>query len=98
MNPIGQVVAAIASFLTLVMAYVIFGPLIDQTLAGLVTENINLGVGTMLDTNAGQLLLTVKIILMGWKLVAFFVMFAIIARLFIYLGFFTEEQGMGSGY
>jgi len=76
------------------MAYVVFGPLIDGTLSELVYENIALGAGTMMDTNSGALILTVKILLMGWKLIAFFVMFAILGRLFLYVGFFTEEQGV----
>lgn len=93
-NPIGQVIAAIASLIVLLISYTIFGPMIDGVLSGLVYDAINTGVGTALDVNSGSLILTVKIILMGIKIFAFFVIFAILARLFIYLGFFTEEQGV----
>jgi flagellar biosynthesis protein FlhB len=93
-NPIGQVIASIASLIVLLIAYTIFGPMIDGVLSGLVYDAISTGTGTALDVNAGSLILTMKIILMGIKIFAFFVIFAILGRLFIYLGFFTEERGV----
>jgi len=93
-NPIGQVIAAIASLIVLLIAYTIFGPMIDGVLSGLVYEAIATGTGTALDVNAGSLILTMKLIIMGIKLFAFFIIFAVLGRLFIYLGYFTEEQGV----
>jgi len=93
-NAIGQVIAALASLIVLLIAYTIFGPLIDNVLSGLVTDAIAGGSGTSLEINQNALLLTKDIILMGIKVFSWFVIFAIFARLFIYLGFFTEEQGV----
>ena len=91
-NPVGQVVTAIASIITLILAYVTFGPIIDGIFSSLVYETIAAGAGTMLDTNSGSLILTVKILLMGWKIFAFFVIFGILSRLFIFMGYLYEEE------
>lgn len=93
-NPIGQVIAAFASLIVLLIAYTIFGPLIDNVLSGLVTDAIMNSAGTPLEINSNALILTKDIIIMGIKVFSWFVIFAIFARLFIYLGFFTEEQGV----
>jgi len=93
-NPIGQVIAAIASLIVLLIAYTIFGPMIDGVLSGLVYDAIAGGSGTALEINANSLTLTVKIILMGIKIFAFFVIGAIIFRMIVYLGWFTEERGV----
>lgn len=93
-NPIGQVIAAFASLVVLLIAYSIFGPLIDNVLAGLVTDALIDSAGTSLEINANALLLTKDIIIMGIKVFSWFIIFAIFARLFIYLGFFTEERGV----
>jgi len=93
-NPIGQVIAAFASLIVLLIAYTIFGPLIDNVLSGLVTDALVGSTGTPLEINANALLLTKDIIIMGIKVFSWFVIFAIFARLFIYLGFFTEERGV----
>ena len=93
-NPIGQVVAAIASLIVLLIAYTIFGPMIDGVLSGLVYDAIQTGTGTALDVNSASLIVTVKFLIMGMKLFSWFIIFAVMARLFIYLGFFTEEQGV----
>jgi len=93
-NPIGQVIAAFASLIVLLIAYTIFGPLIDNVLSGLVTDALVGSTGTPLEINANSLLLTKDIIVMGIKVFSWFIIFAIFARLFIYLGFFTEERGV----
>lgn len=93
-NPIGQVLAAISSLIVLLIAYSIFGPLIDQVMAGLVMDALADPGNTALAVNGNSLLLTKDIIQMGIKVFAWFVIFAVFARLFIYLGFFTEEQGV----
>lgn len=93
-NPIGQVIAAISSLIVLLIAYTIFGPMIDGVLSGLVLNTIQDSGGTALTINAAAFKLTVDIILMGMRVFAWFIIFAIFARLFIYLGFFTEEQGV----
>lgn len=93
-NPIGQVLAAISSLIVLLIAYSIFGPLIDQVLGGLVIDALVNPGDTALAINANALLLTKNIITMGIKVFSWFIIFAIFARLFIYLGFFTEEQGV----
>jgi hypothetical protein len=93
-NPIGQVLAAISSLIVLLIAYSIFGPLIDQVLGGLVIDALVNPGDTALAINANSLLLTKNIITMGIKVFSWFIIFAIFARLFIYLGFFTEEQGV----
>jgi hypothetical protein len=93
-NPIGQVIAAFASLVVLLIAYSIFGPLIDNVLAGLVTDAMINSSGTSLEINADALILTKDIIIMGIKVFSWFIIFAIFARLFIYLGFFTEERGV----
>jgi len=93
-NPIGQVIAAIASLIVLLIAYTIFGPMIDGVLSGLVYDTIQTGTGTALDINAQALGLTVKFILMGMRVFSWFIIGAIFFRLFVYLGFFTEEQGV----
>jgi hypothetical protein len=92
-NPIGQVIQAIAGLIILQISYVLFGPMIDGTLSNLVYDTINApGPMGYLDANSGSLILTVKIILMGWKIFAFFIIFGILSRFFIYLGFLTEEE------
>jgi flagellar biosynthesis protein FlhB len=91
-NPISQVITAVASLIVLQIAFTIFYPMISGVFAGLVYDAIATGTGTMLDINSGSFILTVKIILMCIKLFAFFMIFAILARLFIYLGFLTEEE------
>jgi len=93
-NPIVQVVAAFSGLITTLIMYVIFSPLINNTLPGLVNDALDAGAGTMLDTNASALALTVKLIVMGIKVILFFVVFAIFARLFIYIGYYTEEMGV----
>ena len=93
-NPIGQVIAAFSSLIVLLIAYTIFGPMIDGVLSDLVLYNIADSGGTALSVNAVSFKLTLDIILMGMRVFAWFVIFAIFARLFIYLGFFTEEQGV----
>jgi hypothetical protein len=93
-NPIGQVIAAVASLIVLLIAYTIFGPMIDGVLSGLVFDAIGAGTGTYLAVNSAALILTVNIILMGMKVFSWFIIFAVFVRLFIYLGFFTEEQGV----
>jgi hypothetical protein len=93
-NPIGQVLAAISSLLVLLIAYSIFGPMIDQVLGGLVSEALINPGDTALAINGNSLLLTKDIILMGIKVFSWFVVFAVFVRLFLYLGFFTEEQGV----
>jgi hypothetical protein len=93
-NPIGQVLAAISSLIVLLIAYSIFGPMIDQVMAGLVMDALVDPGTTALAVNGNALLLTKDIIIMGIKVFSWFVVFAIFARLFIYLGFFTEEQGV----
>ena len=92
-NPLGQVIAAIASLIVLLIAFTIFGPMIDGVLSGLVFDAIAQGAGTILDVNSGALTLTVNIILMGIKIFSYFIIFAVFFRLFVYLGYFTEEQG-----
>ena len=93
-NPISQVIAAIASLVVLLIAYTIFGPMIDGVLSELVLDAIQTGGGTPLDINSGALTLTVRFIIMGMRLFPWFIIFAVSFRLFIYLGFFTEEQGV----
>jgi len=93
-NPIGQVLAAISSLIVLLIAYSIFGPLIDQVLGGLVMDALADPGDSALVINGNSLLLTKDIILMGIKVFSWFIIFAIFARLFLYLGFFTEEQGV----
>jgi hypothetical protein len=93
-NPISQVIAAFASLIVLLIAYTIFGPMIDGVLSGLVLDTIQGSAGTALDVNANALKLTVTIVLMGIKIFAYFIIFAVFVRLFIYLGFLTEERGV----
>lgn len=92
-NPISQIIAAFSSLVVLLIAYTIFGPLIDGVLSGLVLSTIADSGGTALTVNSASFKLTVDLVLMGMKLFSWFIIFAIMARLFIYLGFFTEEQG-----
>jgi len=81
--------------MVLLMAYTIFGPIIDGTLSGIALEAIT-GPGDMgvLATNAGSLKLTVSLILMIWKVFAFFIIFAVLSRLFLWSGYLSEEQGV----
>ena len=92
-NPIGQIIAAFSSLIVLLIAYVIFGPLIDGVLSGLVLSAIADSGGTALTINSAAFKLTVDLILMGMKLFSWFIIAAILFRMIIYLGFFTEEQG-----
>jgi flagellar biosynthesis protein FlhB len=93
-NPIQQILVAFASLVVLLVAYVIFGPMIDSVLAGLVTDYISGAAGTPLEQNAGALLLTKDIVLVGMKIFIWLVIFAVVARMFLYLGYVTEERGV----
>ena len=92
-NPIQQVITVIASLITLLIAIVVFGPMLDGFLSGLVYDTIANPTGALL-INADSLGSTVGIILVGWKMLSFFVILGVFSRLFLYLGFYTEEQGV----
>lgn len=91
-TPIGQIIAAIASIIVLLIAYAIFNPIIDGVLSGLVIDVLNNSNSANVAINKGALLLTVNIVVMGIKVFAIFVIFAVLTRLFLYLGYLTEEQ------
>jgi flagellar biosynthesis protein FlhB len=84
-------IAMLASILVVAIAYTVFGPLIDQVLAGYVMDALADPGTTALSINGTSLLLTNNIILMGIKVFSWFVVFAIFARFFLYVGFKTEE-------
>ncbi|MDP3442584.1 MAG: hypothetical protein Q8T08_06935 [Ignavibacteria bacterium] len=96
-NPIGEVISAIASILVLIMAFVLFDPIINGLLSGLVLSAIADSGETALSINAGSFKLTVDLILVGFKLLSYFVIFSVCFRLFLFLSFKTEETNYG-GY
>jgi hypothetical protein len=77
-NPIQQILVAFASLGVLLVAYVIFGPMIDLVLAGLV-------IGYPVS-------ITKDIIFVGMKIFIWLVIFAVVARMFLYIGRVTEES------
>lgn len=87
-------ISMVASILVVAIAYTVFGPLIDQILAGYVQDALQDPGTTALAINGTALLLTKDIILMGIKVFSWFVIFAIFVRFFLYVGLKTEEQGV----
>jgi hypothetical protein len=92
-SPIQQITVAVSSFIILVMAFVIFDPLINGVLNMMVIDYLNTGVGTALDQNAAQLDTARLLIQTFFGIFSYFIIFAIMVRLFTYIGFYTEEQG-----
>jgi hypothetical protein len=84
-NPIQQILVAFASLMVLLVAYVIFGPMIDNILLGFVIGYIPVS-----STN-GALLLTKDIVLVGMKIFIWLVLFAVISRMFLYLEFILQD-------
>jgi hypothetical protein len=92
-NPLSQIIAAFTSLIIVLIAFSIFGPMLDQVFSPLVLENLMGSAGTALAINASALDLTRTLILVFFKVFAWLIIFAIFARLFIWFGWSTEEQG-----
>jgi hypothetical protein len=86
-------IAGFASMVTIIIAYVVFSPIINDILQSVVLSALANPQGALL-LNVDALLLTNNIIVMGIKTFVWFVLFAIVFRIFIYVSFVTEEQGM----
>lgn len=94
-NPITQTIAAIASLFVLMICYVVFGPMINDTLYILAKSYIiPLAPSATLLINQKSLMLTADIVIMGFKVFTWFVIGAVFFRLFLWIGFLTEEQAV----
>lgn len=94
-NPIGQVVAAFTALIVVLIAFSIFDPMISGTFNEIVSSYFANAAGTPLETDLAALELTRDMVMLFFKLFVWFIIFAIFVRLFVYLGFYTEEQGYG---
>lgn len=92
-NPLSQIIAAFTSLIIVLIAFSIFDPMLNQVFSPLVLENLMGGAGTALAINSAALDLTRTLILVFFKIFAWLIVFAIFARLFLWFGFVTEEQG-----
>ena len=90
---ITESVSAFAAMVTVVIAYTIFSPVINDTLQSLVLNELASPTG-MLAINANAFLLTNNIIIIGTKTFVWFMVFLICFRMFAYIGWRTEEQGV----
>jgi hypothetical protein len=92
---INEAIAGFASLVTLTIAYTVFAPIISDIMQSVVLSALaNPDPNSALAINVNALLLTNNIIVMGIKVFAFFVLFAIIARIWLYVGFKNEETGV----
>lgn len=95
-NPIGQILAAFTSLVIVLIAFSIFDPMLNQVFNTMVLDNLNTGglaATNSLFTNLAALDLTRTLVLIFFKILWWLLIFAIFSRLFIWFGFYTEEQG-----
>lgn len=93
MTPIHQIIYAIASIVVLSIAHAIFNPMINGFLYSIAMDALANPTGNLL-INFQSLKLSADIIVMGMKVFVYMVAFAVLFRLFVYVGFLTEEQGV----
>jgi hypothetical protein len=90
-NPISQIIAAIASLTVLIICWVIFGPIVNDTMNSMVIDAFTNYAGTPLEQNVNSLDTARTLLLVFFNIFAYFIIFAVMVRLFVYLGFYTEE-------
>lgn len=92
-NPIAQILAAIASLTVLLICWVIFGPIVNDTMNSIVLDAFMGYSGTTLEQNVGSLDTARILLLVFFNIFGYFIIFSVLVRLFVYLGFYTEEVG-----
>jgi hypothetical protein len=93
-NLLTESIAAFTSILVCLIAYISFGPIINDVLQTVVLNALSgYPTDSALALNANSLLLTSNMIVMGIKVFSWLVIFAAITRLFLYVGFKTETIG-----